>query len=297
MDNLRERNQQSEQAQIPNSWRVERKNKEELPVIQIDQTEGYLALSRISSGRGIQVTNIKDYFFDSNGGIPFKARVLGKVRGGDSASIIKERGNPLVEYVYYSKRDAIDVSFFGPKETSMSLFDNREPKNVLSFGKNGRVEEIRMMKPWIKNVPNSPDILFSNKKNEFIKNNRDCYKVFALGHFRILDQDQPNKLVFVNKEGKREYEIVWDKVMEKNIDGDEVLFFVVTQSHIEGDEEKGVKILKTPIQIDMKEVKSAVLSEPPYSRKNNRLVVPWRDIDRIVGASLSYRYPPQERQR
>lgn len=122
-------------------------------------------MGRISSGSRNQETYITDYFFDSNGGIPFKARVLGNVDDGYFASIIKERGNPQVEYTYNSKRDKICVWFFHPKETSMSLLvDHPKLKDALFFGKNGRVEVINMMNPWIKNVPNSPDISFSNKK-------------------------------------------------------------------------------------------------------------------------------------
>jgi hypothetical protein len=48
--------------------------------------------------------------------------------------------------------------------------------------------------------------------------------------------------------------------------------------------------------LDMQKVEEAVYSRPPYPKERiagkDRLIVPWRNIDRIVGASLSYSYLP-----
>lgn len=55
-----------------------------------------------------------------------------------------------------------------------------------------------------------------------------------------------------------------------------------------------IKTLKAPLALNAQRVSRAVFSTPPYPKEEmGRLVVPWRNIHRLVGASLSYSYSPQ----
>lgn len=59
-----------------------------------------------------------------------------------------------------------------------------------------------------------------------------------------------------------------------------------------------VKTLRAPLELDVEDVSGAVFSRPPYPKdERGRLAIPWGNIDRIVGASLSYSYPPPSRQK
>ena len=292
MDNSAEKSPSQEQPKIPENWQFEERG-ELSQVVQIDPIERYLALKRTHLNHP-EVTGITDYFFDRNG-LPLSVRSYTDFSGGKYSVYLKVRGGEhQVEYSFsHHEPYALGVSFFKSEETSMSpLSTIANPMDGISFGPDGRPEIVRMARPWVKKSPNPPSIDFSNAKDEFIKRYWNCYKIFNRGGFKILDQAQPNKLVFVNKEWKKEYVVVWDTVMEEKSNGDEFPVFVVTQSHIDEGREKEVKIFKSPIQIDMEKVKSALLSKPPYQKdENGRLVVPWRGVDRIVGASLSYSEP------
>ncbi|MBF8250118.1 MAG: hypothetical protein HW400_719 [Candidatus Levybacteria bacterium] len=74
--------------------------------------------------------------------------------------------------------------------------------------------------------------------------------------------------------------------------------FFLTQVHIL----TGIKkVLEAPLQLDLANIRKAVLVKPPYKKIKagdlEHLDVPWRDIDKILGVSLSYSYPiPQEKQ-
>lgn len=76
---------------------------------------------------------------------------------------------------------------------------------------------------------------------------------------------------------------------------DRAYLLSVSQTHIP----TGIiKTLKAPLGLDIEKVLEAVFSRPPYRKDDRgRLVIPWRNIDRIVGAGLSYSYPPQTPQK
>jgi len=278
---------------IPDNWQFQEKSIS-LPVLQIDLSERYLALRR-TYPKYPEETEIIDYFFDRQG-LTLMARSF-KDFSSDKYSVdIKKKGEIQVEYSFsYHEPYTMSVSFFNPEETSMSTSSFvANPMDGIFFSTDGRSAVVRMARPWIKDSPNPPGIDFSNEKNEFIKRDWDCYKIFDRGSFRLLDQDQSNKLVFVNREGRKEYVVVWDTVMEETREGRQA-FFVLTQSHFDVGSQETRKILKSPLQINIEEVKTALLSKPPYPKDDKgRLVVPWRDIDRLVGARLSYSYPPQK---
>jgi len=66
--------------------------------------------------------------------------------------------------------------------------------------------------------------------------------------------------------------------------------FVIKQTHLPG---RIQKILEAPVRLDRANVFQAAFTSPPYPKdEKGRLIVPWRNIDRIVGASLSHSYPP-----
>lgn len=207
MDNIPEINPKTENIKIPEHWQFEEKSKA-LPVLQIDPSDKYLALRRTYPEHP-EITTITDYFFDRDG-LPLEARSYSDFSGGKYSIDIKKRGKIQVEYSFsHHEPYAISVSFFNPEETSMSMLHSiANPMDGIFFATDGKSAIVRMARAWVKNS-NPPGIDFSNEQNEFIKRDWNCYKIFDRGRFRLLDQAEPNKLVFVNKEGKKEYVVVW----------------------------------------------------------------------------------------
>ncbi|MEK7518031.1 MAG: hypothetical protein AAB583_05810 [Patescibacteria group bacterium] len=96
-------------------------------------------------------------------------------------------------------------------------------------------------------------------------------------------QPIPKDFTYIDKEGKESFRVEW-----RSEEG----YFILSQKHIPS----GIlKTLKAPLKLDMEKVSEAAYSKPPYGKERivgqDRLVVPWRNIDRLVGAGLSYSYP------
>ena len=271
----------AENPKIPENWQFpERDEGIPLRAIQVDKDEGYLALDMSSHGRGII-----DYFF-SRDGIPLLERNVANL----PCIQIYKWGELQIEYFFtygqtpymnvsFSKLEALDAQ---PK----SIKDFLIPSNVLGFTERGIIDKVLMQSPKLEGP--DPDIEFSGFQDKQVH-----YGVLRLHGLKILDQEQPNKLVLINRQGKKEYVVLGDTVIEEGGDGKKVPFFVVTQSHFDAENKETRKILRGPTQIDMEKVKLSLLSKPPYPKdEKGRLVIPWANIDRIVGASLSYSYPP-----
>lgn len=302
MDNIPEVKPTSENIEIPENWQfAERKQSAVRRVIQVDRDEGYLALYIPPIGN--HMAESIDYFF-SRAGLPLVRRKLTNYSDGTTNSAeIEQSGELQVKYELFDSKDrsGLNLEFMkfdnttnDPKSAVNPYFWIIPPSGSVHFNDRGTVNVA--LENYRKTT--EPNITFFNRQGEFIKKDWSSYRIGRLYGIKIMDQDQPNKLVFVNNQGKKEYVVVWDTVMEEDREGKKVPFFVVTQSHFDADNQETRKILRSPISIDMEKVKSAVLSKAPYPKdEKGRVVVPWRNIDRIVGASLSYSYPPPNPQK
>lgn len=101
--------------------------------------------------------------------------------------------------------------------------------------------------------------------------------------------ENPTVVKYLNREDIVCFALSWEKTDER---------LIVRELHLGSGI---VKILETPLRIDLKKINEAVFSQAPYEiikskTGPDRLDVPWRNIDQIVGASLSYSFPlPQNK--
>ena len=281
MDKTPEINSSPENPKIPENWKFPERNEGiALRAFQVDKDEGYLALDMSSHGRGTI-----DYFFSRDGSPLLERNIANLPR-----IQIYKWGELQIEYFFtYGQTPYMNVSFSkldDPDAQPKSVRDFLIPSNVLGFTERGIIDKVLMQSPKLEGP--DPDIEFSGFQDKQVR-----YDVLRLHGLKILDQEQPNKLVLINRQGKKEYVVLGDTVIEEDREGKKVPFFVVTQSHFDAANEEARKILRGPTQIDMEEVRLSLLSKPPYPRdEKGKLDVPWRDIGQLVGASLSYSYPP-----
>lgn len=118
-----------------------------------------------------------------------------------------------------------------------------------------------------------------------------------LGEFLEKEGDSPNKIKFTDADGKDIYYIEWriGEIRWPQRDNSVAVegTLVVERTHVPS---KTIQTLTLPLSFwpNFDRLRTILLSKPPYKKdENGRLVVPWRNIDRIVGASLSYSYLPQ----
>lgn len=299
MDKTPEINSPSESPKIPEHWQVAVGETTDYRVIYLDKDNGYIAgLAKVKSD------HYREYLVGTDGS-PLIARNLHAGYWDDSmggeqrpSAGLRKWGAMQQTYDFGSDLNldpSLSIDFFREEEIEHESYggsmvgpDTTENIiNLIRFSPQGTLESIFMTSD------KQPILEFLNKKDKFIKRDWNRGAIESLGGFRILDQGEQNKLIFVNKEGKKEYLVSWGTEVEEDGNGDKVPFFVVIQSHFNAGNEETRRIIRSPIQIDMEKVKSAVLSKPPYPKdEKGRLVVPWTNIDRIVGASLSYSYPP-----
>ena len=155
---------------------------------------------------------------------------------------------------------------------------------------------------WKHELKDETDIPLSfNQYMEFYL--KDLERLKVLGR---KDKDSTADTDFIIQEGREENElIVFNKKGElvfrvnsevEELEGEKSL--VVYQTHIPTDI---VKILRAKIRINKQKIYDAIFSRPPYDKERkvgkDRLIVPWRNIDGIVGASLSYLHPRQTPQK
>lgn len=96
----------------------------------------------------------------------------------------------------------------------------------------------------------------------------------------------------VDKDRKQVFEIEFGE--ESDREEHKRQSFFISQKHIP----TGIiKILRAPLRIDLQSIAEILNSKPPYNKEGvrgkERLVVPWTNIPQMVGAGISYSYPPQ----
>lgn len=103
--------------------------------------------------------------------------------------------------------------------------------------------------------------------------------------------DITERQVVFNQDRRPIFKVEWG-IQKSGLEGERgnVDLLSVSQIHIP----TGIiKILRAPLGLDVEKVSEAIFSRPPYPKdERGRLIIPWRNIDRIVGGMLSYSYPP-----
>jgi len=115
-------------------------------------------------------------------------------------------------------------------------------------------------------------------------------------------QEGLNGIDYYNSRGEKKFSNTWDIELREDRMGNETPFLLIAQNYYGRSQKIGKevlqKILAVPTQINMGQIGERMLSVPPYQRnESDKLVISWTETGRIVGASLSYFYPPPTSQK
>lgn len=140
----------------------------------------------------------------------------------------------------------------------------------------------------------SPEIIFDRATGkDGLKTDEWELVPLNLGEFHFKYPKNANEAVFFDDEENVVFKLEWE-ITEEETDDPGVLVpasLVVTETHFPTQVRK---VLQSPLTVDLSAVLEAAFAKPPYTKnKDGDLIVPWRGIGRIVGATLSYENLPQ----
>lgn len=102
-----------------------------------------------------------------------------------------------------------------------------------------------------------------------------------------------NSYIFIDDENNAISRGSWQVSVE-----DDIEFLVLRQTLLNSEAEKISRVLKVPTEIDAELVRKVTLLESAKERSpqdgKSRLVARWRDIGKVIGATLNYKYPIPE---
>lgn len=314
MDNLAEKSQ-PEKIAIPEYWKFPERNKKGLVVKQIDLPQGFLAITLPGASyykeKKIYKGEYVDYFFNQEGRPRELRRHSGfdtqiKLRKGESEmllnihewgrlpefsefngiSILEPDANPRI--IEDPSKMLATVSYRYP----LNNIDNSTHYNLLStscFGENFVVDR----KGKKIKAPGSLLNVVLSRGDGLKAFHWELSSLFPYeDDFLREEQRELNEVLFRDKNGKESvvFKLKWDVK-----DG----ILIATQTHLPT---QVSRTLRAPITLDMSEIAKVVFAQPPYEKPGDEsndsedLVVPWREIDRIIGISLSYSRPvPQKK--
>jgi len=276
--------------EIPKHWDFPQRNVSGLEVIQIDTRQSFLAYRLPDDPTSVTRPNYKgeygDIFFDQEG-----SRLDRRLHKSFDTDI--ELAREIHVSCWVHERDKLiqprnsDVTlvFSGYRtDPPLSLLGLADYKNthLASVGLGNRFLDIENKEnysigPWLTFEDYSQESFLSSANWEL-----DFPGELPDSKFFVLHDDAGTQAGIFNHDGKQIFRLEW---------GIEGSFFSVSQSHVLTGI---VKTLRAPLEINADRVSEAIFSKPRYSKdEKGRLIVPWTNIDQIVGARLSYSYPPQ----
>jgi hypothetical protein len=292
MHNRHEADPRSRPPEIPENWDITLSWDVGDKVIQVEPKLGYLALQTDNQRRN------SEYFFDHKGDRLSEAYHSESARFPDSTTIIL-RGEDmgvlfLADDTPTELNSNVLLSFLGQSDkkeprfpVTLASFKYQRSKlkcidlpDVFCFDeKEGRIT--------------SPDMSMRLDKRGFGENTED-WRIEESpldGRHGYIFYQKLNGITTSFKTGDKDgdFNCSWDVSDGK---------LVVKQIH----SKTGItKTLEAPLVLDQKKINEVMLCRPPYEiikskTSPDRLDIPWRNIDQIVGASLSYSFPlPQNK--
>ena len=298
MDKTPETNSSPENPKIPENWNFLGRNDPGLKIRQIDLDKSFLAFNLPDNPISRTLPHYKgeyrDYFFDQEG-----RRLDERVHGAFDTHINVVRDIK----VSYSAHE-----WAGPNHINLDIvFLKSETASPPAFelaGANytsGRLSSVSLGSCFTsiageENYLRSPMFIIGQYSRESLRSgNWEINFSEALpANNSFAVSDIIDRQVVFNQDKEPIFRVEWG-IQKSGLEGekDNVDLLSVSQTHIP----TGIiKTLKAPLDLDVEKVSEAIFSRPPYPKdQRGRLVVPWRNIDRIVGASLSYSYPPPKK--
>lgn len=141
--------------------------------------------------------------------------------------------------------------------------------------------------PFIVLTRNKPD---AYRENPTLPESRELYvsstaetHPFRNGYNFSVSAKERNA-IFANRDKNLVYNVDW--TLENGI-------LTLRQTQKEGPKKGAIKILTTPVLIDLNPLTSSLLVTPPYTKnEHGQYNIPWRGLDRKFGLRISYSYPP-----
>lgn len=296
MDKTPELNPSPENLPIPENWNFPERDERGIEVVQIDLGERFLA---VQPPRNLQDPNIthplylygsEEFFFNKDGEEVAlrshqKLETYIGFRGGEfSITYTLPVGAPET----YSSSLMVH---FDSGEAGGRLGGAIYDGGMLRFADLGKFFITKDVNGALVKSPRlvfgSYEIATSDEKRTFGLNKE------LSGNDFVVEIQGKNEAAISSNQNEKLFAVSW-RIQEG--EQEKVPILVVSQTHIPSDI---VKTLRAPLKVDYdKVVDAGLLSKPPYRKsEKGRLVVPWTNIDRIVGASLSYSYPPPKKQK
>jgi len=286
---------------IPENWKFPERDQPDLKPVQIDNDARFLAFT-VPDGRGLKSV---EYFFNREGEavgyyrIPFLSGAAGIAVTSDCKTqyVIPSMLSgtaPENIYVLFKKAESKLGTFATGDRLGAVFYHQGELSSI-------QVDPVFLERPEEEDSIESPkyqlSIINSGVLLSLIDRQNDYFhgrRKFTMDNFVIDSETKKakDKVEVFEKNGKEVFEIKWE-IREGDREEGRKESLVVSQTHIPSGI---IKTLRAPLMLDMQKVEEAVYSRPPYPKERiagkDRLIVPWRNIDRIVGASLSYSYLP-----
>jgi hypothetical protein len=285
MHNRHEADPQSGHPEIPENWDLTLSWGVGDKVIQIEPKLGYLALQTDNQRKN------SEHFFDHKGD-RLSEVYHSKFARSLNSTIIILRGEDmsflfLADDTPTELNSDVLLSFSGQSDKKGSHF----PVTLARFKyQRSRLECVDLPDVFCfdekKGKITSPDTYI--KLTEGLGENAKDWYIVESNHGGCIFSGL-NEAMFRTGDKDNDFNWNWDVFNGK---------LVVKQTHLKTDI---TKALEAPLVLDQKKIDEVILCKPPYEiikskTGPDRLDVPWRNIDQVVGASLSYSFPlPQNK--
>lgn len=303
--------QSFEGLKIPENWNFPERDKPGINIIHLDLDHNFLSfiLPNNPSINPPLVHNwyrgeYRDYFFAPDGK---KLHSLSHTGFETRIELVSDNFATYRINEGKSKRDSVDIffsssysednnSYLPPNELGQIQYLTGRLQAVF-LGKVFATDKEEEIKSPFALVHNLRDVRGLGDGEWIFSQEHESFNSGFLSPRRVSEKENTVGIYILNSKQKEEkvFEVEWkvqrgDREEEKSRE-----YLVVSQTHIPTDI---IKTFRAPLSLDMQTVEDAVYSSPPYPKERiagkDRLVVPWRNIDRIIRARLSYSYPPPQ---
>lgn len=269
-DNKSPETNQGESFQVPENWNYPERNKPH-KVVDIDSTKRYLAVRGIDE-MPLKIPFQSEYIFDKDGKrVAIKRlftlkdqRMLGHIRLRGEVDMQYSIGDSDIQTIRFFSRqtfdnlDTIGSNLVNPEDLGGAYY---------TIGSNaGKLWRIDLGE-------------FADTSKEDQDNTVEGSLAASILSYKFGFKTEDWAIEGGGREDPR-YTILYEVE-----DG----FLAVSQTRVK---DGMVKVIRAPLRLDNKKIGEVAFANPPYGKDGRgNLNIPWRDIGRVVGASLSYSSP------
>ncbi len=300
---MKERFAEAESTALPSNWNFPERSDTYPPVVfnQIEPNHNFVSFTMDHLVDARRAYQTKDYFFDHEGKITEFRRHF-----SDRRATISLASDILTLYQVSNNGNgnSVGIYFDAPQKDSSSFslpllrihyvdgyFDRVLTSDAFVLLNGERVDSPSFSLKFDLGLHRQ----FSSNAREEITDNK--YRSEKFSYAYLSRSNLAGEIEVCDAQGNKVFQIVYGtRDIEVRPEGKMQKVFFSDQAHLETGIVKGVI---APLSIDIERVNSVANAVPPYAQKKiaglETLIVPWTSIDQIVGASLSYSYPPPKK--